>query len=187
MLRRIVFIGIALLITLSTAQAPDTLWTKTYGGTSMDKSYSVQQTNDGGYIIAGYYTNYATIEDFYIVRTNAQGNPIWEKFYGGNYENIAHSVQQTTDGGYIVVGSTMSFGTGYRDVWLLKTDANGDTIWTKIYAWDNADNENTMCDRLLTVVRYLCGPQKHYNQKKLICQRLFLNSGQKDDCISLSP
>jgi hypothetical protein len=123
------------------AQAPDTLWTKTYGGPSMDKSYSVQQTSAGGYIIAGYYTYYETTEDVYLVKTDPQGNVTWQKTYGGTYQDIAHSVQQTTDGGYIVVGSTISFGPGYHNIWLLKTDANGDTLWTKIYGWDNADNE----------------------------------------------
>ena len=136
-----VLLLISMNFALSYTQAPNTLWTKTYGGPAIDKSYSVQQTLDGGYVIAGYYSNYATVEDFYILKTDAQGSIIWEKIYGGNREDIARSVQQTSDGGYVVVGSTQSFGLGYRDVWLLKTDANGDTLWTKTYGWHNADNE----------------------------------------------
>jgi len=137
----LIFIFSIYLSTSLYAQAPDTLWTRTYGGPYIDISYSVEQTNDGGYIIAGYYTYYASTEDIYLVKTDAQGNVIWEKTYGGYYQDIAHAARQTTDGGYIVVASTISFGPGYHNIWLLKTDANGDTIWTKIYAWDNADNE----------------------------------------------
>lgn len=122
------------------AQAPDTLWTKKYDGDdSEDKSYSVQQTNDGGYIVVGYKTYYATVEDVCLLKTDSDGNVQWEKIYGGDNQDIGRAVAQTSDGGYIVTGSTMSFGYNYCDAWLLKTDENGDTTWTRRYGWTNAD------------------------------------------------
>ena len=92
---------------------PDTLWTRTYGGSGDDWAYSVQQTTDGGYIVAGYTTSFgAGDSDFYLVKTNSQGDTLWTRTYGGSSDDWAYSVQQTADGGYIVAGYTMSFGAG---------------------------------------------------------------------------
>jgi uncharacterized delta-60 repeat protein len=107
---------------------------KTYGGTSYDLAYSVQQTSDGGYIVAGFtYSFSAGYSDIFLVKTDANGNIIWAKTYGGTNYNWARSVQQTSDGGYIVAGSTYSFGGGYYDIFLIKTDASGNIIWAKTY------------------------------------------------------
>ena len=136
MLRRIVFIGIALLITLSTAQAPDTLWTVRYDvENSENKSYSVQQTNDGGYIVVGYAYIYGTFMDVCALKIDSLGNVQWEKIYSGIDNDIGRAVALTSDGGYIITGLTESFGPCYQNVWLLKTNCNGDTIWTRAYGW----------------------------------------------------
>jgi hypothetical protein len=104
----------------------DTIWTKTYGGTGGDAGNSVQQTSDGGYIIAGCTTSFgAGLEDVYLIKTNPQGDTLWARTYGGQHADQGFSVQQTTDGGYIVAGLTLSYGAGYVDVWLIKTDADG--------------------------------------------------------------
>ncbi len=101
-------------------------WAKTYGGTSGDFAFSVQQTSDGGYIVAGWtYSFGAGGGDIFLIKTDANGNIIWAKTYGGTYEDYAFSVQQTSDGGYIVAGGTYSFGAGWDDIFLIKTDANG--------------------------------------------------------------
>jgi hypothetical protein len=116
------------------SQAPDTLWTKTYGGADGDYGFSVQQTSDGGYIIAGgTYSFGAGSEDVYLIKTNANGDTLWTKTYGDTGEDIGYSVQQTSDGGYIIAGGTSSFGAGNSDVYLIKTDTNGNTLWTKTY------------------------------------------------------
>jgi hypothetical protein len=102
-------------------------WAKTYGGTSYDEAYSVQQTSDGGYVLAGETWSFsAGAKDIFLIKTDANGNIIWAKTYGGTYGDKAYFVQQTSDGGYIVVGWTESFGAGSVDIFLIKTDANGD-------------------------------------------------------------
>jgi hypothetical protein len=101
-------------------------WAKTYGGTGWDEAYSVRQTSDGGYIVAGYTGSFgAGSYDALLIKTDANGNVQWAKTYGGTYWDYAYSVQQTSDGGYIVAGWTHSFGAGSYDALLIKTDANG--------------------------------------------------------------
>jgi hypothetical protein len=115
-------------------------WAKTYGGTSWDWAYSVQQTSDGGYIVAGGTSSFgAGFSDVFLIKTDASGNISWAKTYGGtNYDN-ASSVRQTSDGGYIVAGWTDSFGAGYTDIFLIKTDANGNVQWAKTYGGTYSD------------------------------------------------
>lgn len=104
------------------AQAPDTLWAKTYGTIDDNIGYSVQQTSDGGYIIVGYtYVWEVGYYDVYVVKTDADGDTLWTGTYGGESTEWGHSGQQTTDGGYIIVGWTVSFGAGDCDVYLIKT------------------------------------------------------------------
>jgi hypothetical protein len=109
-------------------------WNKTYGGAGTDQAYSVVQTRDGGYIIAG-ETNSSGAGDFnyWLVRTDSAGTQLWSKTYGGATTDVATSVQQTNDSGYIVAGYTDSFGAGGSDGWLVKTDTNGQMQWNKTY------------------------------------------------------
>ncbi len=119
-------------------------WAKTYGGTGSEKAYSVRQTADGGYIVAGYTTSFGAGEgDIFLIKTDAKGNIQWAKTYGGTGYDGASSVQQASDGGYILTGETSSFGAGLNDIFLIKTDANGNIQWTKTYGgiyWDLASS-----------------------------------------------
>ncbi len=112
----------------------DTLWTRTFGGTGHDYGNSVQQTTDGGYIVAGVtYSFGAGRADVYLIKTNSLGETLWTKTFGGSELDHGYSVRQTDDDGYIVAGRTHSFGAGDWDVYLIKTDSLGDTLWTKTY------------------------------------------------------
>jgi hypothetical protein len=117
-------------------------WAKTYGGTSADEAFSVQQTSDGGYIVVGLTNSFgAGTEDIFLIKTDASGNLQWAKTYGGAIGDRALSVQQTSDGGYIVAGLTNSFGAGGLDIFLIKTDASGNVQWAKTYGgtdWEDA-------------------------------------------------
>jgi len=116
------------------------IWEKTYGGDGNDIGFSVQETSDGGYIIAGYTTSFgAGYYDVYLMKTDADGESLWTRTYGGSDDDKGFSVQGTADGGYIIAGVTLSFGTGNYDVYLIKTDAFGNLIWEKTYGGENSD------------------------------------------------
>ncbi len=119
-------------------------WAKTYGGTDNDYAYSVQQTSDGGYIVAGRTLSFGMGSNILLIKTDANGNIIWAKTYGGPSWDEASSVQQTSDGGYIVAGWTGSFGAGAGDIFLIKTDANGNLQWAKTYGGTNYDTASSV-------------------------------------------
>src|SRR5688572_9584796 len=94
---------------------------KTYGGTGTDSGRHLEFTSDGGYIITGHTTTNSTgFADLFVVRTNAQGDTLWTKKYGGNGVEGGYTIQRTTDGNYIIAGfTTSSFGAGGEDAYLL--------------------------------------------------------------------
>jgi hypothetical protein len=109
-------------------------WQKTYSGDKTDYACSIQQTNDGGYIVAGSTSSFgAGSSDIWILKIDPEGEVEWQKSNGGEGQDFAQSIRQTTDGGYIVAGTTYSFGLGDRDIWVLKLDASGDVEWQKTY------------------------------------------------------
>jgi hypothetical protein len=125
---------------IKTDDSGDSLWAKSYGGAYDEFFYSVRQTADGGYILTGYNSsidpgNY----DLWLVKTDADGDSLWSKTYGGGDFEMGTSVNVTPDGGYIITGKTDSYGAGGSDLWLIKTDSNGDTLWTRTYG--GASNE----------------------------------------------
>jgi uncharacterized protein YuzE len=132
--------GLDDIILIKTDANGNVQWAKTYGGTSYDYASSVQQTSDGGYIVAGGTDSFgAGLDDIILIKTDANGNVQWAKTYGGTNDDYATSVQQTSDGGYIVAGETYSFGAGDYDIFLMKTDANGNLQWAKTYGGTNDD------------------------------------------------
>jgi hypothetical protein len=137
-----VLLSAVCLASIASAQAN---WIRTYGGAEEDQGASIQQTPDGGFIIAGHTHSFgAGWYDVYLVKTNATGDTLWTRTYGGSEAEAASSVQQTTDGGYITVGYTYTFGPGapgfFANVYLVKTDAHGDTLWTRAYGGPEEDD-----------------------------------------------
>ena len=118
----------------------DTLWTRTFGGTYDDQGWSVQQTADNGHIIAGLTESFGAGEsDVYLIKTDALGDMLWTRTFGGASGDFGSSVQQTADGGHIIAGGTSSFGADGGDVWLIKLDAVGETLWTRTYGGASVD------------------------------------------------
>ena len=119
---------------------PQTQWNSTYGGNKSDWAYSVQQTADGGYVVAGYTLSFgAGSYDFWLVKTDSAGSEQWNKTYGGNYSDQAYCVQQTSDGGYILAGTADLLGSAVNDAWLVKTDSAGNQQWNSSYGGTDED------------------------------------------------
>ena len=114
-------------------------WTENFGSTHSSFSYSVKQTADGGYIITGSDYNLAFNHDLYLIKTDGNGIEQWSQIFLGVGDDIGRSVQQTTDGGYIITGSTESLGSGGLDVYLIKTDGNGTEQWSKTFGGTDDD------------------------------------------------
>jgi hypothetical protein len=120
------------------------VWQKAYGGSSDDWAKAIQQTQDGGYIVAAYTSSFGVGSgDAWVMKLNSSGAVVWQKAYGGAGDDLAKSIQQTQDGGYIVAGGTWPFVLGPDDAWILKLDSIGEVTWQKIYggsAWDSASS-----------------------------------------------
>ena len=114
------------------ATSPSPSFCKAIGGPEDELGESLIQTSDGGYLIAGYTESFGTGGvDVYVVKLDASGNLQWTKTIGGPESDGGNSLIQTSDGGYVIAGSTKSFGAGEADVYVVKLDANGNLQWTK--------------------------------------------------------
>lgn len=128
------------------------IWQRSFGGSGEDEAYSIQQTIDGGFIVAGYSAsddgdvsgNHGEV-DYWILRLNGDGNLIWQKCFGGSEEDEAYSVQETADGGYVIVGESESTdgdvtgNHGEGDYWIIRLDINGYLLWQRSYGGSSVD------------------------------------------------
>src|SRR5690606_36383484 len=128
-------------------------WQKSLGGSQEDSSGQIQQTFDGGYIMVGYSrSNNGDVSgnhghyDYWVVKLDMSGNIQWQKSLGGSGVDMAHSIQQTIDGGYIVAGLSQSNdgdvtgNHGGADYWIVKLDDNGNIDWQKSFGGTGSDN-----------------------------------------------
>jgi hypothetical protein len=115
-------------------------WNMTYGGTAIETEPALCLTSDGGYALAGYTISFgAGSQDGWLVKTDTDGNMEWNMTYGGTYNDQIYLVVAAPDGGFIIGGNTMSFGEGGMDVWLVKTDTDGNMEWNMTYGGTGFD------------------------------------------------
>lgn len=132
---------------VKTDASGDSLWSKTYGGPYHEIAFEAQATSDGGYIIAGYTQLQGFFNsDVWLVKLFSNGEVDWTQTYGGDQDDLAYSVSETADAGYILSGDTKSFGSGYSDVYVIKTDMYGDTMWTKTFGGASNDAGNSVIE-----------------------------------------
>lgn len=118
----------------------DTLWTRRYGGPMDDNGWCIKETSDKGFIITGFTQSYgAQKNDVLLIRTDSEGKELWHRTYGGPGDDIAWSVALNQDGGFTIAAQTNSFGEGKLDAYLIRTDARGDTLWTKTFGGPEID------------------------------------------------
>jgi predicted secreted protein len=115
-------------------------WDSIFGGLASDAAFSVLQTSDQGYIALGYVDSYgAGSHDIWLIKTDTSGNEEWNRTFGTYEWDSGYSVQQTSDGDFIIIGTTKSYGSGGQDAWLIKTDEFGNETWNKTYGGANND------------------------------------------------
>lgn len=126
---------------IKTSSDGTSLWTKTYGGVENEEGMSVRETNDSGFIVFGTTGSYgAGGTDFYLVRTDSLGDSTWTKTYGGTSGEAGRAVREVSyDSGFVMIGNTGSYGSGYSSFYLVRTDKSGDTLWTANYGGARAD------------------------------------------------
>lgn len=115
-------------------------WQQTYGGYNNETARSVVQLADSGYVAAGYTNSWGFGGyDVYMVRADKAGNLLWQKTFGGADWDFAYGLRQTSDGGFVMCGTTYSYGRGRADGYVIKTDASGNVQWTKTYGGTGDD------------------------------------------------
>ena len=108
-------------------------WFQIFGEIGWNVSKSIQQTSDGGYVVCGGTSSEDNGTDLFILKTDQSGQEQWFQTFGQEQSDIGYSIQQTTDGGYIITGETSNgIGDGPEDIYIVKTNENGDLLWTNI-------------------------------------------------------
>jgi hypothetical protein len=125
-------------VAISSAQYPGLIWSRLF---APGFGESVRPTADGGYILVG------TLEpfQFYLVKTDEEGDSVWTRSFGVPGQNIGASVAVAADSGYVVVGRTNSFGSGDDDVYVLKVGPSGDSLWARVYGDSGSDGGLSIC------------------------------------------
>ena len=116
-------------------------WIKTFGGELFESAFNAKETSDGGYFFAGYTNSFGNgLYDYWLVKLDENGQKIWEKTYGTVKANVGLYGDVTSDEGYVLTGYTIPDGKTDKDVWLLKTNSNGDSLWSVTF--DDSMNQS---------------------------------------------
>jgi hypothetical protein len=143
----ILILSLILIITAISSAQPDTLWTRTYGGPDHEECSSVYQTFDGGYILAGFRGIYGNgISDFYIVKTDSVGDTLWTRIYGTGVDDYCSTILQTQEGNFVFSGSAVDYSNAIGEIYIAKTDENGDTLWITTINLNSYQDCNTMIE-----------------------------------------
>ncbi len=123
------------------------LWTQTFGGTGNEQGMAIIETEDSSYAIVGYTESYGSgSSDVYFVLTDNNGNLKWAKTFGGGYDDSGASIQETAGGGFIIAGNSNSFDNSMGvEIFLVRTDALGEAMWTKTYGQKSDEYGNSVC------------------------------------------
>jgi len=125
---------------IKTNPSGEVVWRKTFGGEGNDNGWAVRQTKDDGYIISGFTNSFGKGDmDIYLIKTDAKGELVWSKTFGGDGDEYGWDIRTTNDNGYIIASQTNSFGKGEIDAYLLKVDENGNELWSNTYGGDKID------------------------------------------------
>ena len=161
---------------------PTVVWSRIYGGSEFELGTSLIQTIDGGYALLGDTNSYgAGGYDLWLVKTDCEGHQVWTKTYGGEdteVTNHTNSLQQTSDGGFVIVGRTESFGMGSSDILLIKTDAAGTMEWNKTFGsgnWEEAYSVFQTSDGGYAIAGFTGSPLSGYTQIYIIKTDAFGN------------
>lgn len=108
-------------------------WAITCGTIAHDEAKAILRASDGGYVVLGQTWSVNSDMNFWIVKLDESGHPVWQKEYGGSGEDIPQSITSTSDGGYVVAASTRSFGAGESDIWVVKLNFRGEIEWQRSF------------------------------------------------------
>ncbi|MBU0985596.1 MAG: T9SS type A sorting domain-containing protein [candidate division Zixibacteria bacterium] len=131
--------GYSSIYAVRTNASGDSLWATTYGGPRSDVGYAVSLAPDGGLVFAGATALADGYSDMYLVKTDPNGIQEWDQTYGGSRDDVAWSVQPATDGGYLIAGTTQSYGSGGIDMYVVKTNPIGASDWSQTYGGTKSD------------------------------------------------
>jgi len=123
------------------------IWSRTYGGESIEYGFDLLETDNHDFLLTGYTMSYgAGASDVWVIRTDLLGNEIWNRTFGGSNHDYGYSAHQTGDGGFCIAGYTRSSGTGNDDVWLIRIDESGNVIWSLSQGGSENDRGFAICN-----------------------------------------
>ncbi len=124
------------------------IWDKTFGGKKDEQSHTMTSTTDGGYLLVGNTRSFGDefSTDLYVVKVNSNGDFNWQKTYGGIGGESVNEIIQTSDGNYVMAGTTSSMGAGSFDVYIIKIDGNGNLLWEKTFGGSGEDEGNDITE-----------------------------------------